>query len=426
MPKEFFISREKGGERTILVQMRVYQNDHHDHFDEAMAEFKSLAESAGALIIDVLAGKIDSASPKYFVGEGKAQEIAENIKANRIDLVLFNHKLTPAQSRNLEKLFECRVHDRSELILDIFSQRARTFEGKLQVELAQLEHMSSRLVRGWTHLERQKGGIGMRGGPGETQLELDHRLIEDRIKLVKKRLDKVCKQREQSRRARQRSAMPVISLVGYTNAGKSTLFNVLTESTVYVADRLFATLDTTCRNINLPKVGKVMLADTVGFVRQLPHELIAAFKATLEETRQADLLLHVVDSAAENITETIETVNSVLTEIGAGVIPQLMVMNKIDLSPESKPRIDYDENNIPTHVWISCGKNEGLDLLKQAIAELLAKRLVSCKVILKADQGKLRAKLFALGVVKSETTDDEGQNILDLEIQQVDFERLFT
>src|SRR3990167_4663830 len=425
MTKEFFIDREKGGERTLLVQMRVYQSDHHDYFDDALAEFKSLAESASAKIVDTITGKLDSPSPKYFLGEGKANEIAENIKANRIDIVLFNHKLSPAQSRNLEELLGCRVHDRSELILDIFSQRARTFEGKLQVELAQLEHMSSRLVRGWTHLERQKGGIGVRGGPGETQLEMDHRLIADRIKLVKKRLDKVCKQREQGRRARQRTQMPVISLVGYTNAGKSTLFNVLTESAVYVADRLFATLDTTCRNINLPAIGKTMLADTVGFVRQLPHELIAAFKATLEETRQADLLLHVVDSHAENITETIETVNTVLKEIGADDIPQLLVMNKIDLSAEPEARIDYDENKLPVRVWISCNKNAGLDLLKKAIAELIAKRLVSCKVTLKSDQGKLRAKLYALGVVKSETTDDEGQSILDLEIQQLDFERLF-
>lgn len=424
MTKELFIAREKGGERTLLVQMRIYQGDHHAHFDEALQEFQSLAESAAANVIDVISGNLSQPSPKYFVGEGKAAEIAEHVKTHKIDLVIVNHKLSPAQSRNLEKLLKCRVHDRSELILDIFSQRARTFEGKLQVELAQLEHLSSRLVRGWTHLERQKGGIGMRGGPGETQLELDHRLIADKIKLVKKRLEKVVTQRDQSRRARQRSQLPVIAIVGYTNAGKSTLFNRLTQSTVYVANQLFATLDTTCRNIIFPKIGKVMLADTVGFVRQLPHELIAAFKATLEETRQADLLLHIVDSHDTSAAETIATVNGVLKEIGAGAIPQLLIMNKIDLTKE-KSRIDYDEHHRPEKVWISCIKEIGLDLLTQAVSESLAKRLIECQITLTPDQGKLRAKLFALGVVKSEKVDKKCVAKLTLEIQQLDFERLF-
>lgn len=424
MTKEFFIQREKGGERAVLVQMRVYQSEHHDHFEEALQEFEELAVSANAKIVEVIIGKLNAPHPKYFVGEGKAAEIADAVKTHHANVVLFNHELSPAQARNCEELFGCRVHDRAELILDIFAQRARTFEGQLQVELAQLEHLSTRLVRGWTHLERQKGGIGLRG-PGETQLETDRRLVAERIKTIKKRLKKVEKQREQSRRARARSEMPVISIVGYTNAGKSTLFNHLTESGVYVANRLFATLDTTCRNIALPKIGDVVLADTVGFIRQLPHELIAAFKATLEETRQADLLLHVVDSHSENSTQMIHDVNAVLNDIGAKDILQLVVMNKIDLSPRLKPRIDYDAKKIPKRVWISSEKNLGLDLLKQAITELLTKRMVHCRVLLKPDQGKLRAKLYALGVVLAETTDDDAQWVLDLEIQQLDFERLF-
>lgn len=425
MPKEFFIAREKGGDRAVLVQCAVYQAENAHHFEEALSEFRLLAESANADILDIVIGKLPKPHPKYFVGEGKAQEIAETVKAYGADLVLFNHTLSPAQSRNLEQLFGCRVCDRAELILDIFAQRARTFEGKLQVELAQLQHISTRLVRGWTHLERQKGGIGLRG-PGETQLETDRRLVAGRIKNIKKRLEKVEKQREQSRRARERSEMPVISIVGYTNAGKSTLFNRLAESDVYVANQLFATLDTTCRNITLSKIGPAVLADTVGFVRQLPHELIAAFKATLEETREADLLLHVIDVSAEEVAETVTAVNDVLHEIGAGDISQLQVMNKIDLLDDFSPRIDYDAQGNPRRVWISSGKNLGMDLLKQAIAELLTKRVVHTRVTLQPSQGRLRAKLYALGVIQAESVDDEGNWVLDLEIQQLDFERLFS
>ena len=424
MTKEFFISREKGGERAIFVQCAVYQAENIHHFEEALAEFRLLAESANAEVLDIVVGKLPRPHPKYFVGEGKAQEIAETVRAHNADLVLFNHTLSPAQARNLEGLFECRVHDRSELILDIFAQRARTFEGKLQVELAQLQHISTRLVRGWTHLERQKGGIGLRG-PGETQLETDRRLVAGRIKNIKKRLEKVEKQREQSRRARARAETPILSIVGYTNAGKSTLFNRLTESTVYVANQLFATLDTTCRNITLPKIGEVVLADTVGFVRQLPHELIAAFKATLEETREADLLLHVVDSAADDVVETIAAVNEVLSEIGAGEILQLLVMNKIDLLQDFSPRIDYDSKGFPKRVWISSAKNLGMDVLQQAICELITKRMVRVRVVLQPHQGRLRAKLYALAVVQAEGIDEEGNWLLDLEIQQLDFERWF-
>ncbi|EKD77509.1 MAG: hypothetical protein ACD_42C00314G0002 [uncultured bacterium] len=427
MTKEFFITREKGGERAVLVQMRLMEKSTvaaRAHFQEQLAEFEELVVSANAKIIEMVTGTLRVASSKYFVGEGKAQTIAESVKSHRIDVVIFNHTLSPAQARNCEALFECRVIDRAELILTIFSQRARTFEGKLQVELAQLQHISTRLVRGWTHLERQKGGIGLRG-PGETQLETDRRLVAERIKTIKKRLEKVSHQREQNRRARAKSEMLIISIVGYTNAGKSTLFNQLTEATVYVADRLFATLDTTCRNIALPTIGKVVLADTVGFIRDLPHELIAAFKATLEETRQADLLLHVIDSQSENSADIIQSVNAVLDEIGANDMPQLQVMNKIDLSTQFKPRIDYDEKKLPKRVWVSAAKNSGMDLLQQGMVELLTKRVVRCQVLLQSDQGKLRAKLYELDVVKSERIDEEGRWILDLTIQQRDFERLF-
>ena len=286
-----FIERHKGGERAILVQMDLFRQTHPC----ALAEFKELADSANLDILDIIQGKRTTPEPKYFVGTGKAEEIKAAVQTHQAEVVLFNHALTPAQGRNLENLFQCRVLDRAELILDIFAQRARTFEGKLQVELAQLQHLRTRLVRGWTHLERQKGGIGLRG-PGETQLESDRRLIDVRITNLKKRLEKVSKQRHQGRRARQRAALPTVSLVGYTNAGKSTLFNRLTESAVYAASKLFATLDPTLRHIQLPTLGKIILADTVGFIRDLPHELVAAFSATLEETRNADLLLHVIDS----------------------------------------------------------------------------------------------------------------------------------
>lgn len=419
-----FIEREKGGERAVLVQMRVFQAEHFYDFDESLEEFADLARSAKVEPLANVTGKLTHPYPKYFVGIGKAEEIAEAVRSVDAEVVLINHELSPAQGRNLEKLFQCRVLDRAELILDIFSQRARTFEGKLQVELAQLEHMRTRLVRGWTHLERQKGGIGLRG-PGETQLETDRRLVDDRIRSIKKRLEKVEKQRAQNRRARDRSDIPLIAFVGYTNAGKSTLFNELTESSVYVADQLFATLDPTLRGIQLPQLGQVALSDTVGFVRHLPHELIAAFKATLEETRQADLLLHVIDANSGRRNDVIQDVDTVLAEIGATDMPQLQVMNKIDLLDGREPRIDYDDQGVPKRVWVSATKGVGLDLLAKAVVELLAKRIVYCTVTLQPAQGRLRAKLYELGVVRSEQADEQGRCLLDLAIAQMDFERLF-
>ncbi|MCW8909930.1 MAG: GTPase HflX, partial [Gammaproteobacteria bacterium] len=314
------------GERAILVHMDL--NDEHRR--ENLNEFKELATSAGASVVDVVTTRRYSPDPKYFIGRGKADEILQLIEANQIDLVLFNHALSPSQERNLEGLFKCRVLDRTGLILDIFAQRARTFEGKLQVELAQLKHLSTRLIRGWTHLERQKGGIGLRG-PGETQLETDRRLLGQRMKQINKRLTKVRKQREQGRQARQKAEVPTIALVGYTNAGKSTLFNMLTESDVYAQDQLFATLDPTLRRLELNDGQSVIMADTVGFIRHLPHDLVEAFRSTLQETEQAHLLLHIIDAADELRLDNIDAVDGVLKEIGADEVPQIQIMNKIDL-----------------------------------------------------------------------------------------------
>lgn len=305
------------------------------------------------------------------MGSGKAKEIQEAVLATKAQLILVNHSLYPSQKHHLELLLKCRVLDRTELILIIFAQRARTFEGKLQVELAQLQFMSTHLVRGWTHLERQKGGIGLRGGPGEKQIEVDRRLLRDRIHRIKSRLEKVAQQRALSRRARQRASMPTLSLIGYTNAGKSTLFNRLTQSEVYVADQLFATLDPTLRRILLPEIGTVILADTVGFIRDLPHDLIEAFHATLEETLQADLLLHVIDVSNPERQLYIEAVIQVLKKIGADDVPCLQVYNKLDLMEEVAPHIDRDASGKPTRVWVSAQTGAGMQELKMAIAELL-------------------------------------------------------
>jgi GTP-binding protein HflX len=354
-------------ERALLIQTRCHTQD---DYETDLAEFKALTKTAGAIpLISIISSRIIP-DPKYYIGSGKAAEIQSIIKAESLNLVLFNRVLSPRQKRNLEELFKCRVVDRTELVLDIFSQRARSFEGKLQVSLAQLQYLSTRLVRGWTHLERQRGGIGLRG-PGETQLETDRRLIRNRIKTLKTKLDKVKKQRHQNRQTRYRARIPLVALVGYTNAGKSSLFSELTSSPTWIADQLFATLDPLLRQVRLPNNQKLILADTVGFIRQLPHELIDAFSATLEEVRKADLLLHVVDASHPNRLAYIEAVNRVLKEIKAHQIPQLLVYNKADcVNPHTLPM--HLESASSSGIWISAKTKQGLDELRVALVERLS------------------------------------------------------
>ncbi|KZY32855.1 GTPase HflX, partial [Oleiphilus sp. HI0043] len=338
--------RPDSGELAILVHIDFNSEKEREDPDE----FKELVSSAGVETLAVITGSRDKPDARHFVGKGKLEEIQFELEHGEADVVLFNHALSPSQQRNLEAALECRIIDRTGIILDIFAQRARTHEGKLQVELAQLEYMSTRLIRGWTHLERQKGGIGLRG-PGETQLESDRRLLRGRIKTITSRLEKVRKQRDQGRRARTRAEIPTVSLVGYTNAGKSTLFNRVTEADVYAADQLFATLDPTLRKLNLPDIGNAILVDTVGFIRHLPHKLVDAFRATLEETCNATLLLHVIDCHDEGRMDNIEQVEHVLKEIGADKVPTLKVYNKLDLLDGREPRIDRDEDGVPQRVW---------------------------------------------------------------------------
>ncbi|MGP4141576.1 MAG: ribosome rescue GTPase HflX [Sodalis sp. (in: enterobacteria)] len=411
--------RYDAGEQAILVHIFFSQ----DKDMEDLQEFESLVSSAGVAALHVVTGSRKAPHPKYFVGEGKAEEIAEAVKTSSASVVLFDHALSPAQERNLERLCECRVIDRTGLILDIFAQRARTHEGKLQVELAQLRHLATRLVRGWTHLERQKGGIGLRG-PGETQLETDRRLLRNRISQILSRLERVEKQREQGRRARARADVPTVSLVGYTNAGKSTLFNLMTEAGVYAADQLFATLDPTLRRINVGDVGDTVLADTVGFIRHLPHDLVAAFKATLQETRQATLLLHIVDAADTRINENIDAVDQVLAEIEANDIPTLLVMNKIDLLDDFAPRIDRDEENRPVRVWLSAHSGEGVALLMQALTERLAGEIASHELRLPPQAGRLRSRFYQLQAIEKEWVEEDGSVGLVVRLPIIDWHRL--
>ncbi len=408
---QHFIERHVGGERAIIVHIEFPGQS----FESAQAEFIELVRSAGISILEAISGRRDKPEPRLFIGKGKAQELCELVRALCAEVVIFNHELSPAQGRNLEKLFNCRVITRTELILDIFAQRAQTFEGKLQVELAQLQHLSTRLVRGWTHLERQKGGIGLRG-PGETQLESDRRMVANRIKNIKKRLEKVSRQRDQGRRARRKADWPVVAVVGYTNAGKSTLFNRLTASEVYAADQLFATLDPTLRRVQLPGLGRVMFADTVGFIRELPHDLVAAFRATLEETVQADLLLHIVDASTPDYHDTIIAVNEVLSSIGADEIPQLLVYNKIDCCEHRRARLDKDDEGLPRRVWLSAKTGEGCDLLQEALARRLNAEIVDTTLILKPNESELRAKLYALKVVIDEVHDEVGASHLHVRL----------
>ncbi|CAM2732543.1 ribosome rescue GTPase HflX [Legionella worsleiensis] len=411
--------RPQGGERAILVQLALPGVD----AEKALAEFRELALSAHAELIDCVVGTRATPDAKYYLGKGKAEEVCELVKALDADLVLVNHELSPSQERNLERLFECRVVDRSGLILDIFAQRARTFEGKLQVELAQLQHLSTRLVRGWTHLERQKGGIGLRG-PGETQLETDRRLLRERIRYINNRLEKVRCSRDQNRQARKKADMATVSLVGYTNAGKSTLFNALTGESIYAANQLFATLDPTMRKLELPGSMPVILADTVGFIRDLPHHLVEAFRATLEETQQANLLIHVIDISDPHWRDTVFAVQKVLDELGVSDIPLIQVFNKIDVQEGWAPKMDLNEG--ACKVWLSAATGQGLDLLKEAIAAQLYGCVLIEDVIIKSTQAKLRAQLYQLGSVISESINAEGDWELKIRITANQKQRLFS
>ncbi len=410
--------RFEGGDRAVLVQVQFRQGP----AEGDPQEFQDLVISSGAEPVAWIEATRQAPDANTFVGSGKVQEIAEAVRRHGAEVILFDHALTPAQVRNLERRCACRVVDRTQLILDIFAQRARSHEGQLQVELAQLTYLSTRLVRGWTHLERQKGGIGLRG-PGEKQLESDRRLIAVRIHQIRRRLDKVRTRREQGRQARRKSQVPTVALVGYTNAGKSTLFNRLTQAGVYVADQLFATLDPTLKQFPLPGGGHVVLADTVGFVRRLPHDLVAAFRATLQETRDADLLLHVVDASDPKRHEAVGHVHEVLEEIGAGAVPQIRVYNKIDRVPRTAG-LERDEEGRVRSVWLSAATGEGVDALREALGGWFEGEMRREWLELGPEAGRLRARLFALGAVRYDEPTERGGWRMEIELPRRRFERL--
>lgn len=409
--------RPRAGERAVLVQLALGGAEIPDG-----AEFRELAASAGAECMSLVTGRRAAPDARLFVGSGKAEEIRAAVAASQAELALFDHSLSPSQERNLEALLQCRVVDRTGLILDIFAQRARSFEGQLQVELAQLRHLATRLVRGWTHLERQRGGIGLRG-PGETQLETDRRLLAKRIRQIGLRLERVERQREQGRRARRKADLPTVSLVGYTNAGKSTLFNTLTQAGVYAADQLFATLDPTLRRLDLPGVDSVVLADTVGFISRLPHELVAAFRSTLRETCEARLLLQVIDANHPERDAMTEQVAAVLAEIGAHQVPQLRVYNKIDRSGEP-PRLERDAQGEACAVWLSAVTGAGIELLREALAERLRGAIGQGWLRVPASAARLRARLFSLGAVVAERMEPAGDWLMELRAVRDDVELL--
>ncbi|BCX80787.1 GTPase [Methylomarinovum caldicuralii] len=401
--------RPGAGERAVLVHIATT-------FDEEdLAELDALARAAGAEPVATVSGSRQRPDPRFFIGRGKLEQLRQTVAAHEAELVLFNHALSPSQERNLERELKVRVVDRTGLILDIFAQRARSYEGKLQVELAQLRHLSTRLVRGWTHLERQKGGIGLRG-PGETQLETDRRLIGQRIRQIRQRLERVDKHRAQGRSARRKADLPTIALVGYTNAGKSTLFNALTGSGVYAADQLFATLDSTLRRIELDS-GAAVLADTVGFIRHLPHELVAAFRSTLQETCEAEVVLHVIDASHPRRRENIEAVYDVLDELGVARDRVLEVYNQIDRL-DRQPRLERDAQGRPRRVWLSAATGAGLELLKEALAERLGEHVFRARVHLLPAEGCVRARLFRLGKVLRDEVDPDGGWNMEVELPE--------
>jgi GTP-binding protein HflX len=410
--------RPQSGERAILLHASPGGTPDPNEREE----FAELATSAGAVIVDEVISSRRRPDSRYFIGKGKLEDVQRSVEENHAELVISSASLSPSQERNLEKTLKCRVLDRAGLILDIFAQRARSFEGKLQVELAQLRHLSTRLVRGWTHLERQKGGIGLRG-PGETQLETDRRLVGKRIRQLKERLEDVDSRRTMNRQNRLRAEIPTVALVGYTNAGKSTLFNALTEAGVYVEDKLFATLDPTVRKLELPGGGEVILADTVGFIRDLPHELIAAFRSTLQEAREADLILHLIDASDPNRWQRVRQVNAVLKELDADRVPQIRVYNKID-KLDRPPRLTNNRQGEGRAVWLSAVTGEGIPLLLEAVGKRLCPEKIHGIIRLQASQGRLRALLFELGAVLQEKPVDDGGWVLDLEMTERDFRRM--
>jgi GTP-binding protein HflX len=400
------------GEKTLLVYVDLPNNR---NLQNSESEFEILAKSSGLEIKKVIQIQRKTIDPQYFIGSGKIEEVADIIEDLDIELVIFSSDLSPSQERNLERKIKCRIIDRTRLILDIFALRARSFEGKLQVELAQLKHLSTRLVRGWTHLERQKGGIGLRG-PGETQLETDRRLLGQRIKYLNNRLSKVSKQRDLSRKSRTKKELPMVALAGYTNAGKSTLFNVMTGSDVYANDQLFATLDATIRRVIVPGFGEAVFADTVGFIQDLPHDLVEAFKSTLQETIESNVLLHVVDCADENYLEKIYQVDEILSEIGAKDMKTILVMNKIDLIEGLNPHIDRDHDGEITKVWLSSEKNLGMNLLYQALSECLSGMMTQAKIQLDVASAYVRSEIHNIGYIHSEKMDEFGQWILEINV----------
>ncbi len=423
MPMELF-DRQKDavgqGERTVLVHIEL---NSERHAPNSVDEFKQLALSSGLNIVDTITVKRNFTKAQFFIGTGKVDELTDIVSEHKIDLVIFSLELSPSQERNLEKALKCQVMDRTGLILDIFALRASSFEGKLQVELAQLRHLSTRLVRGWTHLERQKGGIGLRG-PGETQLETDKRLISIRIKNINKRLAKVHKQHDLGRKSRLKNELPMISLVGYTNAGKSTLFNRLTNANVYADDKLFATLDSTIRRVILPAAGEAVIADTVGFIRDLPHELVEAFKSTLEETRQANVLLHVVDASDANNRDKIEQVEGIIEQIDAQNIPSIIVMNKIDEIGDFSPRVDKDNDGNIYRVWLSAHSGEGIDLIYKALSQSLSGMMTCARIQLDVQSAFIRSEIHKVGFIEKEKMNEFGQWLLEINVTRHYLERL--